>query len=897
MDKRFVDEIFPVKGVGIESAREKSIHHGHISALHIWWARRPLASSRATIYAALVPYDAAKVEETKKFITALCKWENSNNLDLVQCARKTILEANGGNPPKVLDPFGGGGSIPLEALRLGCETYSNDYNPVATLIQKCILEYPQKFRPEKGEWEDTPKNQLVEDIKKWGKWVLSEAQKELARFYPSDRDGSIAVGYIWARTIPCQNPTCGASIPLMRQYWLARKENKKVTLFPYVKDKEVEFKIVGTGYDKMPADFDPDKGTVKKATATCQVCGSVVDNKTVPKLFREGKGGERMVAVVTYKEGEVGKKYRISTEEDTKVFQEARLALEKKRKLLKEEWGMDPVPDEPTPEGKGRGAERAFSIRNYNMNTWGDLFNARQKLALIVFASRARNAYSEMVRNGNNEEYAKVVTSYLAVILNKLADKNARLVGYHVPGEKIQHVFGRQILAMVWDYVELNPFTDTGWHDMQSWAEQAIEHCIRIPRTDATKSATISHVTATKLPYSDGFFDAIFTDPPYYDNVPYSYLSDFFYVWLKRTVGDLYPELFSTPLTPKSDEIVAYSNRGGGFEEGKKFFEDSLKRSFQEICRVLKPNGIFVIVYAHKSTAGWETLINSLLDSGLVVTAAWPIHTEMKARLRGLESAALASSIYIVCRKFPRQELGIYKNVKEELQNYLPPEMEKLWKEGISGPDFFIAAIGTAIEVFGKYEKVMDDAGNVIRADKLLDDVRRVVTDYTLKQVLHNGFSAEISDLTRFYVLWRWAFGETSVSFDEARKLAQSAGIDLSIEWGKGFITREKKQSNVLISVIGPQGRKPEDIKDSKEMIDVLHYALLLKGKKDDEMMKHLERTGYGKRDVFYRVAQAVSEILPADSKEKKMLEGFLTGKQKYLEDLSGGARQRKLFE
>ena len=257
-------------------------------------------------------------------------------------------------------------------------------------------------------------------------------------------------------------------------------------------------------------------------------------------------------------------------------------------------------------------------------------------MALITFVKQVKGAYQKMGAEGVDAEYAKAVVSYLAILIDRLADKNSNLVFYHVIAEKIEHVFGRQALGMVWDYVELNPFTDVGWHNMQKWVEKIIEHCSK----SSAFSAKITQSSATNLPHPDNFFDAVFTDPPYYDNVPYSYLSDFFYVWLKRTLGDLYPELFATPLTPKRNEIVAYAHGTGGFEEGKRFFEESLKQSFQEIYRVLKPNGVAVIVYAHKSTEGWETLINSLLDSGLIMTGAWPLDTEMKSRLRSQESAA-----------------------------------------------------------------------------------------------------------------------------------------------------------------------------------------------------------------------------------------------------------------
>ena len=390
----------------------------------------------------------------------------------------------------------------------------------------------------------------------------------------------------------------------------------------------------------------------------------------------------------------------------------------------------------------------------------------------------------------------------------------------------------------------------------------------------------VSQSSATELPYPDNYFDALFTDPPYYDNINYAELSDFFYVWLKRCIGDLYPELFSTPLVPKSKEIVANPVRHGGEAKAKEFFETMLKKAFQEIYRVLKPNGIAVIVYAHKSTSGWETMINSLLDSGLVPTESWPIDTEMKARLVAKDSAALASSIYIVCRKMERQETGWFSDVKKEIKERI--FNNNLWEEGVAGPDFFIACIGSAIEVFGKYEKVMDYEGNVIRADKLLEFVREVVTDYAVKQILHNGIAGKLSPLTKFYILWRWSFREAKIEFDETKKLAQSIGVHLEKEWNKSFIKKDKN----YIKVLGPQDRKLEDIEnmEKKDLIDVLHQVLILwsKGRRE-EIKRVLKETGYGENDAFYRVAQAISETLPNDSKEKKLLDGFLSGKDKLI--------------
>jgi len=907
-DKRFIEESFPVKEVSIESAREKNIHHGHISTLHIWWARRPLASSRATNYAALIPTvspdDKKEFNKKRNFIIDFSKWENSLDQSMIKQAREDVLKANNGKPPKVLDPFGGGGAIPLEALRLGCETYSNDYNPVAVLIQKCTLEYPQKYgKPFKIKnnpstlFPELKKqktldfdskivpNRLLYDVEKWSNWVLKETKKEIGKFYPPEPDGSIPVGYIWAWTIPCQNPSCGAKIPLMRQFWLSKKKNKNVSLFPYIKDRKVFFRIKGDAYEKIPEEFDPAKGTVSRAIVICPVCGAVIDAKTTRKLFQEGKADQRMIAVVLHHPKKQGKTYRISNEEDLEIFKEAEIYLKEKKAKLMDEWGVDPVPDEEIPLMSG-----VFNVPIYGIHKWGDLFNSRQKLALITFAEKVRLAYKKMIEEGHDKEYAKGLVSYLALGVDRLANRTSQQNLWNVFAEKAEQVFLRQALPMLWDYCEINSCENQGWAKQFSYVLNAIK-----PLSTLSLTANITQLSAISQPYHDNYFDAVFTDPPYYFNVPYADLSDFFYVWLKRTIGNIFPELFSTPLTPKNNEIVQMEHwdKKRYPEKDKGWFEKMLTKSFQEIYRLLKPNGIAIIVYAHKSAEGWETLINSLIDSGLVVTASWPINTEMKKRPRAQESAALASSIYIIARKMKRESTGFYNNIKEELKTYLYDKLERLWSEGISGADFFISAIGSAIEIFGKYEKIIDYEGNIIRASQMLSDVRRITTDYAVHQILHNGFAGDISNLTRFYVLYRWSYGETKLPFDEARKLSTSANVALEKEWNRpSFIKKEKE----FIRVLGPQDRKFEDFRSSSELVDVLHAVLLLweKGRRN-EMITLLNESGYGKSDAFYRVAQTISETLPNESKEKKLLDGFLSGKMRLQEEIKNKTRETRI--
>lgn len=902
--KSYIEVDFPVREVSAESAREKSIRHGHISTLHIWWARRPLAASRATIYAALTPEpkDEKDREERKKFIAELCKWENSNNKELIEKARKDILKTNGGVPPKVLDPFAGGGAIPLEALRLGCETYASDLNPVAVLIEKATLEYPLKYgKPVKvkadnleGEVEINP---LLEEVKKWGEWVLEEAKKELVQFYPPDPDGSVPVGYIWARTVKCKNPSCGAEIPLMRQTWLTKGDNKKVALKMVVDRKKkpptIGFEVVeGKGID-----FDPTEGTVSRANVVCPACASGIDANTLRKEAQEGRMGERMVAVVLKHPDRSGKTYRVATAKDMTVFFRAGEALEKKRQRLLEEWGVDPVPDEPIPLMSG-----TFNVPIYGLNEWGKLFNSRQQLSFIRLAEMIRSVHKDRKAASTPipDGMELAVHCYLALIFDRLADYNSTLTSWVPNGEFIRNTFSRQALPMIWDYFELCPFSEaTGdWNSALGWVLKVIEHCSSVVEVISNNQSIVSQMSATSLPYADNYFDVAVTDPPYYNAVPYADLSDYFYVWLKRILGDLYPSLFSTPLTPKNEEICEMSGWDPvryGYKD-KQYFEEMLAKSFQEIYRVLNSSGIACIVFAHKSTEAWESIINALLNSGFYMTSSWPINTERQGRLRAKESAALASSIYMVCRKRKEGKTAYFNEIKAGIEKRIHEKLDQFWKEGIGGSDFFISAIGPAVEIFGKYERVEKLSGEQVMAAELLEYVRKVVSEYALSRILEKPQLGAIDIEARFYLLWRWTYNNAKLPFDDARKLSQAVGIELAEYWNKGFIKKDKE----FIRVLSANERGSNFLKQTPEnMVDVLHQALLMWAKNDHKAIAEiLSRTGHISNDDFWRLAQAIAEVLPEGDREKQMLQGFLYGKENYIK--AGpvtSAEQASLFE
>ena len=890
--KSFIEIDFPIKEVSEESVKEKNIKQRHISALHIWWARRPLASSRASIYAALIPPPNDEEERLKRsqFISNLSKWENSLNKNYIERAKEEILNANNGKAPKILDPFAGGGSIPLEALRLGCETYASDLNPVAVLILKCTLEYPQKYGRKKVKdlfGNEREINPLLEDVKKWGEWVLEEARKDIGKFYPSDPDGSIPAAYIWANTVKCQNPACGAEIPLIKQTWLAKKERKKIAYKLIPNGKKIEFEIKSN----EEIDFDPETGTISRAKVICPICGSGLSDDEVRKQFQEGKAGQRLVAVILSTTNHGGRRYRVANEKDLEIFKEVEKYLEEKRAKLKDEWGINPVPDEPMPPKKTLG----FRVQRYGMLKWGDLFNSRQKLALVTFIEKVRQAYNKMINEGYEKEYAKAVLSYLALIVSRMTDYDSIICRWISQWETIATTFVRQALPMIWDYTELNLFSPMLTGTFESMHRQVLRVIEEVSKIN-NFNVIVSQSSAISLPYPDNYFDAVFTDPPYYDNVSYSYLSDFFYVWLKRTIGDLYPELFATPLTPKSEEIVAYSNIKGGFEEGKKFFEDMISKAFKEIYRVLKPEGIAYIVFAHKSTEAWETIINGLLNSGLYLTASWPVHTELESRIRAIESAALASSIYMVCRKRTEDKTAYFNEIKMQIETKIKEKLDQFWNEGIGGADLFISAIGPALEVFGKYESVEKFSGERVSAKELLEFIRKTVSEYALTKILKNPQLEGIDKKTLFYLLWRWTYNSQKVNFDDARKLAQAVGIEITEEWTTGFIKKEKELIYVMDAK--ERGKSLLDKEKFESMIDVLHACLLYWEENNrNEISKILKNTGNLNNNAFWQVAQAISDVLPEGDKEKQMLQGFLYSRKSYgQEETKINKYQKKLF-
>ena len=851
--KRLAEMDFPIAEVSRHAAREKSIRHGHPSTLHLWWARRPLASSRAVLMALLLPDPcdehcpeafkqkarevllqmhgrpsgwtiAIKLDEglrqiLLKFIADFANWDNAANQNYLGVGRGLVKAAHGEEPPLVVDPFAGGGSIPLEALRLGCEAFASDLNPVACLILKVML-------------EDIPRHGLglAEELRKVGGEIKRQAERELADLYPTDPDGATPIAYLWARTVRCEAPNCGAEIPLMRSFWLCKKAKRKRALRTEVvrtdeQPPQVEFEVF-----EPEAEEEVQGGTVTRAKATCVCCSVALAPERVRAQLAAQKGGAdavfdekesrsggaRMTAVVTLKPGMKGRHYRLPTDEDYEAVRKAQLRLFE----ILAEWersgkpGLCPVPDEPLPPIGTLG----FRVQRYGMLQWGDLFTARQKVALVEFGG--------LVACQSNSE---ITNSARAMAVGRCADYWSSGVIWAQEGEFVAHTFGRQALPIVWDFAEAVPWTNSSGN-----LEGAIDWIARVVEAwPGSSTGQVQSADATDHPLPDQTAGIWFTDPPYYDAIPYSDLSNFFLVWLKRTLSDhamlLDPFNPDNPLSPKRAEAVQDETKQvDGRPKDREWFEETMAKAFAEGRRVLHEDGVGSVVFAHKTTEGWEALLSGMIRGGWTITGSWPIATERPGRLRSQDSAALATSVHLICRPRPQDAaVGDWIDVLRELPLRVSDWMERLQGEGIRGADLVFACIGPALEIFSRYRAVETAEGHEIGLPEYLEKVWEVVGRAALDQVLgtaeaqaRNGLAGALEEDARLTALFLWTLQSTEPSkgnskdeetvatvatkgfnlpFDVVRRFAQPMGIDLDIWTGR--IIAQKKGGVRLLPV------------------------------------------------------------------------------------------------
>ena len=851
--KRLAEVDFPIAEVSRHATREKSIRHGHPSTLHLWWARRPLASSRAVLMALLMPDpcdphcpDEFKAQARElllgmrgrpsgwdsviqtdeglrkillKFIAYFANWYNATQEEYLIASRGLVKAAHPEEAPLVVDPFAGGGSIPLEALRLGCETFASDLNPVACLILKAMLEDIPRHGPG-----------LADEVRKAGAEIKAQAEEELADLYPKDLNGATPIAYLWARTVRCEAPNCGAEIPLIRSLWLCRKPRRKWALQPTVARKEGDPPWVDLEIFQPQNNQEVAPETVSRARASCICCRTVLPADRVRYQLADQRGGAdtifdemgnrvggaRMTAVVTVMMGQPGRQYRPPTDAD---YAAVRRAQDRIADLLGN-WERNgsqepcPIPDEPLPPIGTLG----FRVQRYGMLQWGDLYSARQKAAIVTLIS-----LSQKIQN----DHARILTTFG---VSKQSDFNSSLSRWANHMEKSVATFGRQALPILWDWGEVVPTASaSGSFDVAlEWISKATETIA----TSSEKRGQAETVDATQHSLPDQSAGIWFTDPPYYDAVPYADLSDFFLVWLKRSLPSLQllkdPFDPENPLSPKAREAVQDETKlnGGGKKKNRQWFEATMEKAFAEGRRTLREEGIGSVVFAHKSTAGWEALLSGMIKGGWTITGSWPIATEKPDRMRAMDSAALATSIHLICRpRSKNADIGEWSDVLGELPTRVGDWMQRMQKEGVRGADLVFSCIGPALEIFSRYRVVETPEGRRVELPEYLERVWEVVAREALEQVLgtveaqaRNGAAGALEEDARMTALFLWTLqstgeGETlenigdegdddgesparrtagfSLPFDVARRFAQPLGIHLE-EW-ENRITQTQK--------------------------------------------------------------------------------------------------------
>lgn len=829
--KRLIEVDLPIRRISEHSRREKSIRHGHISTLHIWWARRPLAACRAVICAALWPDPAdelcpesfreaahrwmkkwateylgklspesyarfialqknpEKLSDNTElraalldFIADFSNWDNSTvkeYLDTSRALTQAAHEALGGasgTRPLVVDPFAGGGSIPLEALRVGADAFASDLNPVPVLLNKVVLEYIPKYG-----------QRLADEVRKWGEWIKCEAEKELTDLYPKDAHGATPIAYIWARTILSEAPGQGdapVEIPLLRSMSLANRSSQRKAL-RWARDKsghvkthkttvtyadgssrEVLRPILEVFVPSGDAEIEP--GTSAGGSAVCPVTGFTMSVERVRQQLEPRNGGSRdcrLICVVEVRPDTTGRFYRLPTHDEESILQKAQLWLENYERNRGES-------DAIIPTGHINHLRGFFNIVLYGMKVWGDIFNPRQ-LAVLLTLSRLVHRVGQQY---GEQELSAALEACLALVLGRMADGNSSLTRWQTARELISNTFGRQALPMVWDYAEANPFCDAtrSLDSMFEWIIDVINHESVNVIPGHTECAS-----ATKHPLPDDSADAVVTDPPYYSAVPYADLSDFFYSWLSQSLRPRFPELFADELSPKGNELVQLSHRAAMYRnKDKAWFEKMMAQACDQARRFTRPEGVGLFVFASKETDAWEAMLAALVNSGWIVTASWAVDTEMSSRLRAQGSATLASSVHIFCR--PREnpdgtvraeEIGDWRDVLQELPRRIHEWMPRLAEEGVVGADAIFACLGPALEIFSRYARVEKASGEQVLLREYLEVVWATVAKEALHMIFAGADATGFEEDGRLTAMWLWTLNAGSA-------VSQTTGAD-----------------------------------------------------------------------------------------------------------------------
>ena len=861
--KKLIEVALPLDDINEAAAREKSIRHGHPSTLHLWWARRPLAAARAVIFAQMVNdpgyernlgrgvnKEKAQVERERLFgiIRKLVLWENSNNESVLSEAREEIwkswretCELNRNHPqatelfnpdklPAFHDPFAGGGAIPLEAQRLGLESYASDLNPVAVLINKAMIEIPSRFfnqspvgplPPASGTKDATHDMHdswtrakgLAEDVRRYGAWMRKEAFNRIGNLYPTvdlpkeyGSGKSTVIAWLWARTVKSPNPAFAhVDVPLASTFVLSKMAKNPAYVQPIIEGDSYRFEI-RTSLPPASAK-NGTKVAGKGAGFYCLLSGSPIDGKYIKTEAQAGRMGQKLMAVVV--EGTRGRIYLAPV-----------LNMEVVARSAKPEW-------KPTQELVGKTRDQ---MPLYGMNTFGDLFTSRQLVALTTFSELVQEAKprikSDALAAGMQDDgvalakggvgataYADAVSVYLAFVVSSLADRISTLctwdAGGATWGTKTRNTFARQAIAMSWDFAEVNPFSTQSGSLQNSidYSSKGVGATSIHPGFSRQADASTQEISRGKL---------VSTDPPYYDNIGYADLSDFFYVWLRQTLRSVYPDLFSTIAVPKAEELVATPYRHGSKEKAEAFFLNGMTKAMRRLGEQVHPAFPTTIYYAFKQSdttdvgtgnTGWETFLEAVLRAGFAINGTWPMRTELSNRMIGSGTNALASSIILVCRQrspdaptISRREF--LRELKDELANAV--EIMIGGVEGISpvAPvDLAQAVIGPGMAIFSKYSAVLEADGSSMTVHTALTLINRMLTEGA------DDFDAD----TQFCLGWFDEQGWTTGDFGKADVLARAKGTSVDSVRNAGVVEAGSGKVRLLKPAEYSEGWNPKE--------------------------------------------------------------------------------------
>ncbi|MDO8728095.1 MAG: macro domain-containing protein [Candidatus Methanoperedens sp.] len=963
--KRLIEVDLPIKRIS-EYARKRE-HHGRLATLHAWWARKPSSACRAIICAALWPDPADQLCPVKfrndcsrilrhffdpmgtgaqnfedpivlrgvllEFIADFAKWDNSIKKEYLETSRALTHSAHeslGGShdtKPLVFDPFAGGGSIPLEALRIGADAFASDLNPVAVILNKVVLEYIPKYG-----------QHLSDEVRKWGEWIKQEAEKELAELYPKDPDGATPIAYLWARTITCEGPGCGAIIPMKSSMWLAQKGNRQLSLAFEKTPNTKNFKIT---IEENPKHLR--SGTVRRGAVTCPVCGYTTPIKNVRLQLRKRHGGaidSMLLAVVIKKGRQVYRDYREPESWDLEAIQTARNSA---RELINKKIGeLSLLPDEPTPEQVSH--RSVVSPRIYGIEEWRDFFTPRQIISISTLCSLIRKC-AKVMSNECSDDLSVATQTVLALVLDKTAQYNSSACRWKASGESFVDMFGHHAFTFGWDFAESVPIGDAVG-SFESITTTMVQTISDISST-VVERGNVGLFSAVDCPLPDESTQIVVTDPPYYDAVAYGDLSDFFYVWLKRTLYGLHPDIFGKKLVPKDEEIIV--KHPNSVQEHEMFLKN-MQKAMEECRRVLVPNGLGVVIFAHKSTSGWEAQLDAMLSAGWIITASWPLHTELESRLSASGTASLASSIHLVCR--PRASgsesaIGDWREVLQELPVRIHEWMPRLAQEGVVGADAIFACLGPALEIFSRYSRVEKASGEQVTLKVYLEHVWAAVAKEALGLIFHGADATGFEEDARLTAMWLWTLStgangngnkkieseieddedaESSgkspkmsgfvLEYDAARKIAQGLGAHLEqltklveIKGDKARLLPVEERTAYLFGkedIKAPKSRKKKEarqltltgvVDEAEEesggwgemkappagttVLDRVHQAMILfAAGRSDALKRFLVEDGIGKDERFWRLAQAFSALYPAGTDEKRWVEGLMAKKK-----------------